>query len=51
MEKLGVVLDKNKTDLVQKNRTCPKCSRQFDSDAATPKCDVCGTEPFESRIK
>lgn len=45
MEKLGVVLDDDKTKTATKGKNCPKCGRKVDG----PYCDNCGTEPFEKR--
>jgi len=51
MEKYGVVtkkmVDGEKVGAV--NIRCPKCSMLIDPDLGTPKCDSCGTEPFEEK--
>jgi hypothetical protein len=46
MEKLGVVLDDEKTKTAGQKLKCPKCG----SDLPRQKyCNKCGTEPFEKR--
>jgi hypothetical protein len=47
MEKLGVVLDDEKTKTAEKTGQikCPRCG----ADAPDCHCPNCGTEPFEKR--
>lgn len=48
MEKLGVELDDEATKTASTKRTCPKCGYNLIQDNP-PKCEHCGTEPFEKR--
>lgn len=47
MDKYAVVLDPEKEKTAAEGKTCPKCGRQITEDP--PKCDHCGTEPFEKK--
>jgi ribosomal protein L37AE/L43A len=54
MEKLGVVIDDEKTKEASENGNsplcCPKCNKRIHStDGGLPNCLNCGTEPFEKR--
>ena len=49
MEKYGVELDPQKEKTAGKDLTCPKCGKPITEDP--PKCDHCGTEPFEKRTE
>ena len=48
-EKLGVVttVPESGTKTSADATTCPKCGGRMRTDGNTPKCVVCGTEPFE----
>lgn len=48
MEKLGVVIDDDKTKTASVKGTCPSCGAYLVSDLP-PQCSRCGTEPFEKR--
>lgn len=47
MEKLGVVLDDEKTKVAGQTKKCPKCGADLHSESTY--CVNCGTEPFEKR--
>lgn len=49
MEKYGVEVDQEKEKTASKDDTCPKCGSKMpvSNQVNIPKCDTCGTEPFE----
>lgn len=51
MEKLGVVIDEEKTKTASKDERCPKCGSLLypRKTGDIPQCPNCGTEPFERR--
>jgi predicted nucleic-acid-binding Zn-ribbon protein len=49
MEKLGVVIDEEKTKTASKGSSCPKCGGRVYYENSYPKCEKCGTEPFEKK--
>lgn len=51
MEKLGVVLEPDKTKTAEKGtKKCPKCGRELvENNQFLMFCNTCGTEPFEKR--
>jgi nucleoid DNA-binding protein len=53
LEKLGVVIsDEAKVeDNVKVSRACPKCGGRVFTQDGYPKCEKCGTEPFEPQPK
>jgi uncharacterized protein (DUF983 family) len=51
MEKVGVQFDDEKTKTAGVMKKCPKCGRQLFYEYGYPKCETCGTEPFEQRLE
>lgn len=47
MEKLGVVLDDDKTKTASTSTSCPQCGGTIENGARW--CPNCGTEPWEKR--
>jgi hypothetical protein len=50
MDKYGVEIDQEKQKTASGTKTCPKCGLPINEDDP-PKCDKCGTEPFEKRTE
>ena len=50
MEKLGVVLDDEKSKTASAGKGCPSCGSQLEK-SDYPKCPRCGTAPFEKKNK
>jgi len=52
MEKLGVVLDDEKTKTAGTDHRCPKCNSVIEHmDDGFPHCPKCGTKPFEKMVE
>ena len=49
MEKYGVVLDQEKTKTAGDKEVCPKCGGRVYREDSIPKCENCGTEPWERK--
>lgn len=49
MEKLGVQFDDEKVKTGSIEKHCPKCGHLLIYEYGLPKCEKCGTEPFEQR--
>lgn len=49
MEKYGVVIDDEKVKTAGDKKTCPKCGGRVYHENGFPKCEKCGTEPFEKK--
>jgi uncharacterized Zn finger protein (UPF0148 family) len=51
MEKLGVVLDDEKTKTASRDEHCPECGAPLypRKTGDIPQCPNCGTKPFEKR--
>lgn len=50
MEKLGVVIDDEKSKTASAGKGCPSCGSQLEK-SDYPKCPRCGTAPFEKKSK
>ena len=50
MDKLGVVLDEEKTKTAGTKKVCPECGADLSADnSKTDWCPNCGTKPFEKQ--
>ena len=50
MEKYAVVTDQDKTKEASNQKNCPRCGIGLE-DEYVPKCQSCGTQPFESKVR
>lgn len=48
MEKYGVHINNDHTKIAS---ACPKCGGNVDNRYMTPRCQKCGTEPWENNGK
>jgi uncharacterized protein (DUF983 family) len=49
MGKYGVVLDDEKTKTAGTDDKCPQCGGRIFREDGFPKCEKCGTAPFEKK--
>ena len=51
MEKYGVQINDNWTKTAGSTNCCPDCGGKVDTRYMTPRCEKCGTKPWENNGK